>query len=138
MGHIAISYGKIEKYREKQRHVYIHKAGGGLHFRRSVQLPGSWQVFHSHTTYILRILIQNLPSPYLIPTFHLFPTNYPISTISSSVQTQFETEFEKVPIQPTFWPHHIIPKLPLFTHFYPLNRHTLPQLSNIISNSIRK
>ena len=46
----------------------------------------------------LRILIQNLPSPYPIPTFHLCPTNYPISTISSSVQTQFETEFEKVPI----------------------------------------
>ena len=46
----------------------------------------------------LHILIQNLPSPYPILTFHLFPTNHPISTISSSVQTQFETEFEKVPI----------------------------------------
>lgn len=46
----------------------------------------------------LHILIQNLPSPYPILTFHLFPTNYLISHHFISCPTQFETEFEKVPI----------------------------------------
>lgn len=52
--------------------------------------------------------------------------------------TQFETEFEKIPIYPTFWPYHTNQKSPLLTHFYPSNHPTLPQLSYIVSNSIQK
>lgn len=46
----------------------------------------------------LHILIQNLPSPYPIHTFHLCPTKSTNFHHLIFYPTQFETEFEKVPI----------------------------------------
>ena len=79
----------------------------------------------------LRILIQNLPSPYLIPTFHLCPTNYPIPTISSSVQPSSKPSSKKFPFN--LHSGHIILSQNyhfshIFTHLIVLLSHNSPVL----------
>lgn len=79
----------------------------------------------------LRILIQNLPSHNPIPTFHLCPTNYPISTISSSVQPSSKPSSKKFPFN--LHSGHIILSQNyhfshIFTHLIVLLSHNSPVL----------
>lgn len=79
----------------------------------------------------LHILIQNLPSPYPIPTFHLFPTNHPISTILSSINHSSKPSSKKFPF--SLHSGHIILSQNhhfshIFTHLIDLLSHNFPIL----------